>query len=717
MFRRTFLGFLFAVAAAVALTRAQTPSPEITFKVEVNYVEEDVRVVDAGGSFVRGLRQEDFQISEDGRPQKIQTFGMVDIPVRPVRNPLYLGPDAIPIDPDVSSNRQALDGRLYLIVLDDYHVAPLRTQNAKNLARRFILEKLGPDDQAAVVVTSGLLQATQEFTSNRRLLLEAVEGFTGQKVPSGAVEKLTRRSREEVGERVRRDEGQQPKDTITMQVDDPYATERTHKARAALSSLRRIAEWMAAVQGRRKAVLFISEGVDFNIYDIFVGADRTAFQFENFNLMQEETWETISAASRSNVQIYPIDPRGLYNMAPEQIELQGMPLGGGMRLGPNTLQQELQTSQMNLRQLAEQTGGVAAVGVADLDGALDRIVEENSSYYVLGYYSSNERRDGRLRNINVRVAGYPDAQITYRKRYAAPRGRPSRATDRRETDAAAGLSAELMQAMATPLPRTGLQLRVTAVPRKGADRSSSLEVLIDVAGKDLSFVRKGEVFTNRLSLSVGVFNKEGKAVINERPDAALNLRPETHARIAEHGVRVLVPLSIRPGRYQLRVAAQDESKTRQGTVHHDLDVPDFTQPPLALSGIALASTADRSMYIPPRPGFDPFDGFLAGTLTALRDFPAKSEIAAFIEVYSNRPTPTHRLDIAATVRTDDGRVVFTSNEERSTEELRGTPGAFGYAVRIPIPDWAPGRYTLTVDATSRIDNARPVSRVIEFRVI
>ncbi len=183
MFRRLPLVCLVGLVAAVALTRAQAPSPEITFKVEVNYVEEDVRVVDASGRFVRGLKQEDFQISEDGKPQRIQTFGMVDIPVRPARPPLYLGPEAIPIDPDVSSNRQALDGRLYLIVLDDYHVAPLRTQNARNLARRFVLEKLGPDDQAAVVVTSGLLDATQEFTSNRRLLLEAIERFTGQKVP------------------------------------------------------------------------------------------------------------------------------------------------------------------------------------------------------------------------------------------------------------------------------------------------------------------------------------------------------------------------------------------------------------------------------------------------------------------------------------------------------------------------------------------------------
>ena len=109
---------------------------------------------------------------------------MVDIPVMPVRKPLYLGRDALPIEPDVASNKQVLDGRLYLIVLDDYHVAPLRSQNAKNLARRFVLEKLGPDDQAAVVVTSGLRPASQDFTQNRRLLLDAIDNFVGQKLRS-----------------------------------------------------------------------------------------------------------------------------------------------------------------------------------------------------------------------------------------------------------------------------------------------------------------------------------------------------------------------------------------------------------------------------------------------------------------------------------------------------------------------------------------------------
>jgi hypothetical protein len=164
------------------------------------------------------------------------------------------------------------------------------------------------------------------------------------------------------------------------------------------------------------------------------------------------------------------------------------------------------------------------------------------------------------------------------------------------------------------------------------------------------------------------------------------------------------------------VAAQDNSKTKQGSAHFDIDVPDFTKTPIAMSGIALAATADRAVYSPPKPGFDPFSGMLPGAPSVLREFPSNSEIAAFVEVYDNQPTPTHRLDISATVRADDGRVVFTNSGERSTEELHGTPGAFGYAVRIPMTGWAPGLYVLTIDAKSRLGNATPVSRVIQFQI-
>jgi len=720
---------LVVVLGAAAFTGAQSPAPpspqtavppvpEVTFKVEVNYVEEDVRVIDRDGNFVRGLKQEDFQVTEDGKPQKVQTFGMVDVPLVRPRKPLFFGPEALPIEPDVASNRQVLDGRLYLIVLDDYHVAPLRTQNVKNLARRFVLEKLGPDDQAAVVVTSGLLRGSQDFTQNRRLLLEAIDNFLGQKLPSSALMRNERMSRQATTEGAPANDAGDPItiDPSNRFVEDEAAQERMYQARQSLNSLRNIAEWMSAIQGRRKAIVFISEGVDYNLYDVFTGGDPSQFNFANFNMVQQETWDTISAASRSNVQIYPVDPRGLTTMGQEDIEIGGI-APGAYGLGPKQLFQELATSQANLRQLAEETGGVAFVGRNDFDQAFDRIVQENSSYYVLGYYSTNERRDGKLRNVNVRVAGYSDAQVTYRKRYAAPRGRAPRNTAAgKPLDPSKGLTAELAQTLSSPLPKAGLQLRVSAIAKKGVGKNTDIEVLIDTLGRDLTFTEQNGTFNNRLSLSIGVFAKDGKSVMAERPDLDLSLRPETHARVTQNGVRILRHLSVPPGRYQLRVAAQDSAKTKQGSAHFDLDVPDFTKNALALSGVAIATTADRAVYTPPKPGFDPFNGLLPGSPSTMREFPNESEIAAVVEVYVNKPTPAHRLDITATVRADDGRTVFTNSEERSSEELHGTPGAFGYAVRIPIKGWTPGLYVLTIAAASRVDPDHPVSRVIQFEV-
>ncbi len=703
---------------APAAQPTSPPTPEVTFKVEVNYVEEDVRVVDRDGHFVRGIKREDFQVLEDGKPQKVETFGMVDIPNTRPRKPLYLGPDALPIEPDVAVNKQVLDGRLYLMVLDDYHVAPLRTQNVRNLARRFITEKLGPDDQAAVVVTSGLLRASQDFTQNRRLLLAAVDNFVGQKLPSAGVTRNEKMSRQMNSAGAPTDDAGDPIqiDPANRYIGDDAAAERTFQARQSLNSLRSISEWMSAIQGRRKAIVFISEGVDYNLFDIFTGGDPSNFNFENFNMIQTETYDTISAASRSNVQIYTVDPRGLTTMGQEDIEIGGL-AAGAYNLGPKQLFQELQSSQQNLRQLSEETGGVAFVGRNDFDVAFDRIVQENSQYYVLGYYSTNEKRDGKLRNISVRVAGYPDAQVTYRKRYAAPRGRAPRNTAAsKPLDPTKSLNADLVNTMASPLPKTAIQLRVTAIAKKGAGKTSDVEVLIDTLGKDLTFTEKNGTFVNRVSMQIGVFNKEGKSVFAERPDVDLNLRPESHTRVSQNGVRILRHLSLAPGRYQLRVAAQDSAKVKQGSAILDIEVPDFTKEPVAISSIALASTADRSVYSPPKPGFDPFNGLLPGAPSALREFPATGEIATAFEVYINKPTPVHHFDVTTTVKADDGRVVFNHSAERSTDELHGTPGGFGFSTRIPMQDWTPGLYVLEIEAKSRLKDVAPASRLIQFEV-
>jgi hypothetical protein len=317
----------------------------------------------------------------------------------------------------------------------------------------------------------------------------------------------------------------------------------------------------------------------------------------------------------------------------------------------------------------------------------------------------------------VKVNGYADAQVTFRKRYVAARGRaPKNTVAGKPVDAAAGLTSELMQAMAAPLPMTGLQLRLQAVPQKGTGKNTNVKVIVQTSGKDLTFKENNGVFSTKLSFSLGVFAKDGKSVFAERPDADLNLRPETHARVIKSGVRLVRQISVAPGRYQLRVAAQDTSKSKQGTAILDIDVPDFSKPDIALSGVALATNADPSVATGSAPEVLNFGGGLPGAPSTLREFPANSEIAAFVEVYDNKPAPPHRLDVTATVKADDGRVVFTHNQEYSSDELHGQPGGFGFSARVPLTGWTPGVYVLTISATSRLSNQAPVSKVIQFEV-
>ncbi|MCU0255937.1 MAG: VWA domain-containing protein, partial [Vicinamibacterales bacterium] len=140
--------------------------PPVTFRVEVDYVEVDAIVTDRNGRFVRDLTLDDFQVFEDGKPQKLELFSLVDIPVERVDRVV---PDRPPVEPDVRFNDR-FEGRMFVIVLDDLHTHPLRSPLVRRAARQFVERHLAANDLAAVVHTGGGTDAGQEFTSSKRLL-------------------------------------------------------------------------------------------------------------------------------------------------------------------------------------------------------------------------------------------------------------------------------------------------------------------------------------------------------------------------------------------------------------------------------------------------------------------------------------------------------------------------------------------------------------------
>jgi hypothetical protein len=139
-----------AVAAVAGQSSPQPPPP--TFKAEVEYVEVDTLVLDKDGAFVRNLAKEDFRIFEDGKPQKISTFALVDIPSTSAAATVQA---AGAVDTDVQSNERPFDGRVYVLILDDLHTQFSRTPRTQAAARQFIEQNLAQGEGGGGQLRSG----------------------------------------------------------------------------------------------------------------------------------------------------------------------------------------------------------------------------------------------------------------------------------------------------------------------------------------------------------------------------------------------------------------------------------------------------------------------------------------------------------------------------------------------------------------------------------
>ena len=736
----------FLIALTLGAAVAQSPSikaqdpqgaPSVTFQVDVNYVDVDVVVTDEQGNFVTGLTREDFEVLEDGKPQKVEMFSLVEIPLDQ-EDRFRFGDRPVPVD--VRSNRQPFAGRLYVIILDDMDVSSMRSAHVKKSAREFVERFVGANDIAAVIHTSGRTDAAQEFTNNKELLYAAIDKFIGRRMRSLTVERLDAyyQRLSMTTNDYNNNPGEQPASTDVGAHSrmEPTDMERGFRAVGVLDTLKNTAEFLAGVRGRRKAVIFFSEGIDYPVLDAFGG--------HSANDVIRATQDAITMAARANVNYYTIDPRGLVGMTSEFIELAG---GGSPELagGPPNLQPgtgaaitgvtgavgpliaqnefmwELQTSQNSLRELAEQTGGIASVNTNALTDTFERIVEANSRYYVLGYYPPNHPRDGRFHKIQVRVKR-PGVRVEARRGYASPRGRTAeeRKRDeetRRQREArrpdADKTSEALRSVLTNPLQMSGLNFTVHAAPFRNTQKEASVALAIEIDGDKLQYANQNGAFSNRIELSFYGIGTLAKAMGGTRSQLDLTLKPETRDRVAKYGVRVNPRVNLPPGRYQLRIGAREEVAGLTGSVFYDLDVPDFRKEKLMMGGLLV--TAASSLQTPSIQPDPLVAKLLPASATSRREFPRDDTLAVYTELYDNiSAREARRIDIAVRLVSESGTDVFVSRDEIANA---ATPSqkpweVYGYPKQIPLKGIQPGRYLLRVEAQVRgnVGDAKPVAR-------
>jgi VWFA-related protein len=675
----------------------QAPGP--VFRTEVNYIEVDAFVMDDQGEFLRDLTRDDFEIVEEGVPQEITAFAEISIPIERPEETFLEGVASR----DTATNERDFGGRVYVFVLDEAHVDARRSGLARDLARQFIEEQMAADDVAAVVIIPGQSGAGQAFTSDKRLLLEAVARFEGRKPTSATVDRLDLIESQAEATISR---GREPADAfapIHGRDLDPSDLERAYNVRRSMETLENVARGLAASRGRRKAILYFSEGIDYEMLDVMRRVQRDA------SSVQYSVRDAIATATRSGVAVYPIDPRGLISgLGPDDIRMSApvTPTSGefqgaqdiaisaetpaGTRIDSLSLDREVRRSLDSLHTLAVETGGFAVVDTNEFEPAYDSIVRANSQYYLMGYYPSDFRRDGEFRKIEVRVRR-PGATVVARDGYVRPSGEDE---EERPSRAAGDTSPEVRELLDRPWAQSGLTLGVTAAALKRSDEAASVVVTIQLAGRDLPFRQEGDRAVNEIEVSLLAIDHEGRVRGGGRMLAQPRLRPETRERVGRLGMRFMRTLELPPGRYQLRVAAREAEQGKRGSVVYDLQVPDYGDEELVMSGLlvtsrtaplTLTASTDDQVELP-----------IETPPTVMRTFALDDVVTAYAEVYDEL-APAHDFTITARVTRDDGLVVFRSTEERASSEL-DVDGRLAHEVAIPLADLSPGQYVLQIEA-------------------
>src|SRR6476661_10420713 len=417
------------VVLAVGLSaQTQPPAPSAppatpaaqekpTFKVTVDLVTNDVIVRDDKGNFIPDLKKEEFEIFEDGVKQDISsmtvvTGGRVTNVLAPPPPP---PPEGIILPP--TRPRNDVSGRIFLFFVDDLHLGFHNTGRVRDLFKR-ISKELVHDGDMFGIVSSGPSSIAVDMTYDKARLEEAIKKIAGSEL--------------------------KPTDIINGASGAEGPSEVRYRAHVAFSTVNDLLNNLESVHNRRKALVYVSDGYDFNPFqdarlglmepnspfaqnefarsqnqmrqtddgsgnasnavDPLTSQQKQSEQFADADLARE-LGELTRQANRANVTMYTIDPRGLVGMGDidEQVD-------------PRQWSEFVRKSQDSLRVIAEETGGIAVVNQNDFSKALKRIDAETSDYYVLGYYSKNPDATKRRRQVEVKIAR-KGANAWFRKEY------------------------------------------------------------------------------------------------------------------------------------------------------------------------------------------------------------------------------------------------------------------------------------------------------------
>jgi hypothetical protein len=341
--------------------------------------------------------------------------------------------------------------------------------------------------------------------------------------------------------------------------------------------------------------------------------------------------------------------------------------------------------------LADVTGGFALVGSNNYMPAFERLVQENSTYYTLGFASEHEKRDGRFIGLQVKTKR-PGLTVRARNGYVAPLGKEV------PVDVVTGDARlpTVATALSSPVAVADLGMRVNAAAFRGKGKNAAVNLIIEFDASKLDLVEKNGLMTADMEVSYLLTDAKGKVRPGRRHAAVIGIRKDLMEQTLRTGVRLVTKLEVPEGRYQLRLAVG--SWARAGSVVYDLEVPNFNDGALTMSNVMLTSSIAQ-IVVNSKIGEVLTTGLPAPPV-ATRDFARQESLSVYAEVYDNEKRSGNSTPPAPIVelRNAAGKVVRTATQQKTSTPVSGEGRALAVTSTMPLAELDAGPYVLTLRA-------------------
>jgi VWFA-related protein len=552
---------LIVTAAAQQIGQNSTagaPGGTANFETSTQLVVESVNVKDKSGAPVEGLTANDFTVTEDGAAQTIKFFEYEKLPT----DPAPALPDTKSVEPfaklpktqistEKPGNIRYRDRRLLALYFDLSAMPPADQLRAFDAAEKFIRTQMSAADLMAIMsYQGGAVEVLQDFTDDRDRLLRIVGTLiVGEDQNSGDTADDTSSS----------DTG-----AAFGQDDTEFNIFNTDRQLAALQT----AAKMLSHLNEKKALIYFASGLNLN------GVNN-----------QAQLHATENDAIRAGVSLWPIDARGLVALAPLGDASKGSPGGIAMYNGQSalTVSNNLQRSQDTLYSLAADTGGKALLDFNDLTRGMVQAQKAFSSYYILGYYTSNAKLDGKFRRVKISLNKTLTVSLDYRQGYYAGKefGKFNAADKERQLEDALMLE--------DPITELTMSLEVDYFQLNHAEYF--IPLIVKIPGRELALAKRRGAELTLLDFIGEVKDSYGTTMQNLRDKMSIKLSDSTAAELATKPIEYDTGFTLLPGKYKLKFLARDAETGRIGTFETPFVIPNLNKEEqrIAISSVVLGS--------------------------------------------------------------------------------------------------------------------------------